>query len=69
MNIRELIKERRLAREKRVRKKERTEDKKLVFEIGEKVWIQCPKTQLWNIRGEIVSPRTAADGTILSYEI
>ena len=69
LNIRELIKERRLAREKRVRKKERTEEKKLVFEIGEKVWIQCPKSKLWNIRGEIVETRTAADGTILSYEV
>ena len=69
VNFRELIKERRLARERRVRKKERTEEKKLIFEPGEKVWIQCPKTKPWNIRGEIVFPRTAADGTILSYEV
>ena len=69
VNFRELIKERRLAREKRVRKKQRTEQKKLIFEPGEEVWIQCPKTNLWNIKGEIVSPRTAADGTILSYEV
>merc|ERR1712240_553419 len=69
VNFRELIKERRLAREKRVRKKQRTEQKKLIVEPGEEVWIQCPKTNLWNIKGEIVSPRTAADGTILSYEV
>ena len=69
VNFRELIKKRRLARERRVRKKERTEEKKLIFEPGEEVWIQCPKTNLWNIKGEIVSPRTAADGTILSYEV
>ena len=68
VNFRELIKERRLAREKRVRKKQRTEQKKLIFVPGEEVWIQCPKTNLWNIKGEIVSPRTAADGTILSWE-
>ena len=69
VNFRELIKERRLARERRVRKKERTEETKLIFEPGEEVWIQCPKTNLWNIKGEIVSPRMAADGTILSYEV
>ena len=45
------------------------EGKKLIFEPGEEVWIQCPKTNLWNIKGEIVSPHTAADGTILSYEV
>ena len=69
VNFRELIKERRIAREKRVRKRERIEGKKLIFVPGEEVWIQCPKTNLWNIKGKILSPRTAADGTILSYEV
>ena len=64
-----MIKEKRLAREKSVRQKERPEEKKLVFGAREKVWIQCPKSKLWNIPGEIVETRTAADGTILSYEV
>ena len=69
VDFKELIKERRLAREKRVQKKERTEEKKLGFEEGEKVWIQCPKSKLWNVPAEIIEARTAADGTILSYEV
>ena len=46
----ELIRIRREAQEKRVKKKGRTEEKKLVFEDGENVRLQCPKTNLWNIR-------------------
>ena len=57
VNGKELIRIRTETREKRVKKKGRTEEKKLVFEIGENVRLQCPKTNVWNIRGKIQSVR------------
>ena len=65
----ELIRIRREAREKRVKKKGRTEEKQLLFEIGENVRLKCPKTNLWNIRGKIQRVRFNQAGTIVSYEI
>ena len=52
--------------EKRVRKRGRTEGKKLIFEKGEEVWVQCVKSGKWKDKGVIDSARTADDGTIKS---
>ena len=54
--------------EKRVQKRGRT-GKKLVFEEGEEVWVQCVKTGKWKDKGIIESVRTADDGTIKSYAV
>ena len=40
-----------------------------MFSVGEKVKLQNLKTKEWNIDGEIMNVRTAADGTICSYDI
>ena len=56
-------------RQKRVEKKGRTVGKKEVFAIGEKVKLQNLKSKQWNVDGEIMNIRTAADGTICSYDI
>ena len=56
-------------RQKRVEKKGRTVGKKEVFSIGEKVKLQNLKTKQWNVDGEIMNIRTAADGRICSYDI
>ena len=69
IDFKELIRKRREEREKRVNKKGRTEEKKLVFGINEKVRLQCPKTKLWNIRGKIQGIRFNEGGTIVSYEV
>ena len=53
VNFRDLIKRRKDEREKRVKKGGRTEEKKLVFNIGEIVRLQCPKSKSWDSRGEI----------------
>ena len=55
--------------EKRVKKRGRTEGKKLVFEEGEEVWVQCVKSGKWKNKGLIESVRTADDGTIKSYAV
>ena len=47
----------------------RTEEKKLVFTVGENVRVQCPKSLRWNIRGQIQSVRVYNEGTIVSYDI
>ena len=52
-----------------VTKKGRTEEKKLVFGINEKVRLQCPKTKLWNICEKVHGIRFNEAGTIVSYEI
>ena len=57
MDPRYLIKQRREAREKRVKKKERTVEAKLVFGINERVRVQCPKSKQWNLRGIIKEVR------------
>ena len=41
----------------------------MVFEIGEDVRLQCPKTKLWNIHGKIQGIRFNEAGTIGSYEV
>ena len=69
IDFKELIRKRREEREKRVTKKGRTEEKKLVFGINEKVRLQCPRTKLWNIRGKVHGIRFNEAGTIVSYEI
>ena len=69
IDFKELIRKRREEREKRVIKKGRTEEKKLVFGINEKVRLQCPRTKLWNIRGKVHGIRFNEAGTIVSYEI
>ena len=55
--------------ERRVQKRGRTEGKKLVFEEGEEVWVQCVKSGKWKDKGVIESVRTADDGTIKSYAL
>ena len=55
--------------ERRVQKRWRTEGKKLVFEEGEEVWVQCVKSGKWKDKGVIESVRTADDGTIKSYAV
>ena len=55
--------------EKRVQKRRRTEGRKLVFEEGEEVWVQCVMTGKWKDKGIIESVRTADDGTIKSYAV
>ena len=55
--------------EKRVQKRGRTEGKKLVFEEGEEVWVQCVKAGKWKEKGTIESIRIADDGTIKSYAV
>ena len=55
--------------EKRVKKRDRTEGKKLMFEEGEEVWVQCIKSGKWEDKGVIDSVRTADDGTIKSYAV
>ena len=55
--------------EKRVKKRGRTEGKKLIFEEGEEVWVQCVKSGTWKDKGAIDSVRTADNGTIKSYAV
>ena len=64
-----MIRRRRDEREKRVRKGGRTEEKKLVFNIGETVRLQCPKSKRWDIRGEIKALRYSETGQIVSYDV
>ena len=67
MDARYLIKQRREAREKRVKKKEHTVEAKLAFGINEKVHVKCPKSKQWNLRGIIKEVRINEQGTICSY--
>ena len=55
--------------EKRVMKRGRTEGKKLSFEEGEHVWVQCVKSGKWKDKGVIDEIRVADDGTIKSYGV
>ena len=55
--------------EKRVQKRGRTEQKKLTFEEGEEVWVQCLKSGRWKDKGIINSIRVSDDGTIKSYAV
>ena len=55
--------------EKRVKKRGRTEGRKLIFEEGKEVWVQCVKSGKWKDKGVIDSVRTADDGTIKSYAV
>ena len=54
--------------ERRVQKRGRTEGKKLVFEEGAEVWVQCVKSGKWKDKGTIESVRTD-EGTIKSYAV
>ena len=69
INWQEQVSARGDTRQKRVEKRGRTVGKKEVFAVGEKVKLQNLKTKQWNIDGEIMNVRTAADGTICSYDI
>ena len=55
--------------EKRVKKRGRTEGRKLTFEEGEEVLVQCVKSGKWKDKGVIDSVRVADDGTIKSYAL
>ena len=66
---REQVEARGEKRQSRVDKKGRTVGRKETFEVGEEVRMQNIKTKKWDQKGEIVEVRTAADGTIVSYEI
>ena len=61
------IKERAAVREKRWNKPEK--GTKLIYEVGEIVKLQHPKTKMWDEEGTIQAVRTALDGQILSYDI
>merc|ERR1712215_275379 len=63
----EAIRERAAVREKRWNKPER--GTKLVFEVGEIVKVQNPKTLKWDETGTVQAVRVACDGRILSYDI
>ena len=63
----EAIRERAAVREKRWNKPER--GTKLVFEVGELVKLQHPKTKKWDETGTVQAVRVACDGRILSYDI
>ena len=69
VNFKDLIKKRKDEREKRVKKGGRTEEKKLIFNIGEVVRLQCPKSKAWDSRGEIKALRYSETGKIVSYDI
>ena len=55
--------------EKRLNKRGKTEGRKLTFEEGEEVWVQCIKSGKWKDKGVIDSVRTADNGTIKSYAV
>ena len=55
--------------EKRIKKKERIEGKKEVFEEGERVLLQNVKTKKWDTEGIVQKVRIAEVGTISIYEI
>ena len=63
----EAIRERAAVREKRWNKPEK--GTKLVFEVGELVKLQHPKTKMWDEEGTVQAVRVALDGRILSYDI
>ena len=63
----EAIRERAAVREKRWNKPER--GTKLVFEVGELIKVQNPKTKIWDETGTVQAVRVACDGRILSYDI
>ena len=43
--------------------------KKEIFEVGEFVKLQNPKTKQWDTDGKILNVRVSADDTICSYDI
>ena len=67
--MRGLIKIRRENREKRVRKKEKTDQNRLFFEENERVCLQDQKTKRWDVQGVVKDVRVSEEGTILSYDI
>ena len=48
-------------------KKERTVEAKLVFDINDKVQVQCKRSKQWNLKGIIKDVRINEQGTICSY--
>ena len=50
-------------------KRGKTEGRKLIFEEGEHVWVQCVKSGKWKDKGVIDEIRVADDGTIKSYGV
>ena len=52
-----------------MKKRGRTEGKKLTFSEGEHVWVQCVKSGKWKDKGIIDDVRVADDGTIKSYGV
>ena len=50
-----------------MRKKERTVEAKLVFDINDKVRVLCNKSEQWNLNGTIKDFRINEQGTICSY--
>ena len=54
-------------REERVKKPEK--GNKNLYQVGQKVTLQNPKTQIWDIGAEVTGIRTAPDGKVLSYDL
>ena len=51
-------------REERVQKPEK--GNKNLYQVGQKVVLQNPKTQIWDIGAEVTGIRTAPDNKVLS---
>ena len=52
-----------------MRKKEKTDQNKLTFEVNERVCLQDQKTKRWDVQGVVKDVRVSEEGTILSYDI
>ena len=66
-NWRESMDQRQKLREKRVEKPQR--GNKNIYQVGQKVTLQNPKTLAWDIPAEITGIRVAPDNKILSYNL
>ena len=54
-------------REERVKKPQK--GNKNLYQVGQRVTLQNPKTQIWDIGAEVTGIRTAPDGKVLSYDL
>ena len=54
-------------REGRVNKPQK--GNKNLYQIGQRVTLQNPKTQVWDIGAEVTKVRTAPDGKVVSYDL
>ena len=54
-------------REGRVKKPQK--GNKNLYQVGQRVTLQNPKTQIWDIGAEVTKVRTAPDGKVVSYDL